>query len=492
MHYLDNNSTTFMPQEVVSAMVRWCNRGNPSSSYAGESRKMMADFRATIARMCGVKCCSDDSEDAYRVIFTSGASEANCTAVESIIAAYNRVIARPGRRYDNGNPIFDRMTSSDFLSDSGYLNGGYVDSGRPHVIISAIEHKSLRDMVASYADRGIIDADVVSPVGGHIYARDIEPLIRDTTCLIIVMHANNETGAINNIAEIGELAHSRGIVFHCDTVQTFGKYKIDPVQANIDSFCISFHKLHGPPGVGALIIKQRLLSGYKIAPVIFGSQNEGLRGGTENLPGIGASFEALKYTMTNRAAKNTRVAALKSLLMGDLQAKYECCSYADYMRDPGPRFFPLVVFLSGILSDTQLSQDNHRRQLSIKQKNVDSRLLKDNSQPTPDLSRRDMEVSPIGNRMPDPRYLVNTVLLSVIIEDFCNAKLKQHLEKNGVIVSVGSACNTSSDKASHVLYAMGADKYIRQGTIRVSLCDTTTPADIKKFVAAFCKFVDSS
>ena len=155
----------------------------------------------------------------YKVIFTSGASEANCTALGSTVAAY----AMTGKM--------------------------------PHIIMGAMEHKSLLDMAADYKARELALVTFVAPHNGKIRAQDVAKAIRPTTCVVCVMHANNETGAINPIEEIGRVAHNANIPFHCDTVQTFGRFPICPQAMHVDSFCVSFHKFGGPPGIGALIIK---------------------------------------------------------------------------------------------------------------------------------------------------------------------------------------------------------------------------------------------
>jgi cysteine desulfurase len=420
MIYLDNNATTTMPKCVMKAMLSWCNMGNPSAGYATarESRAMMEKFRKRIGELCAIDTCCPEDRDVqnvdtskcdpakYKVIFTSGASEANSTIINGAVAAYA----------DARNLI-------------------------PHLVISAIEHKGLISTARSIEERGQCTITYVQPtLSGHILARDVAAAIKPTTCLVCVMHANNETGAINDVAAIGAAAHSRGVPFHCDVVQTFGKFPIRPLSAGIDSFCVSFHKFHGPPGIGLWCVKQKFLLGWKIPPLIFGSQNEGYRGGTENLPGIGASYEAIRYNFHSREEKNGRIAALKNLLTTELGKIFPMQTYTEYCTDGPHAGLELVVFSVG---------DNQK-------------------------------------------YLFNTILLSVVKlrgEFICNVKIKNSLEAQGIVVSVGSACNTASAKASHVLYAMGADKYIRKGTLRISLGDDNTEEEIHTFVKAFNKAV---
>lgn len=412
MIYLDNNATTLMPPEVMRAMIEWSNRGNPSSGYASAraARRMMTEFREYIGYLCGIGVCCPEERDVgeqsaqrgdsarYKVIFTSGASEANCCAVESAIEEW-------------------RARSHNV----------------PHVIVGATEHKSILLMLDSYEARGICQVTRINPgLGGHTLPGDVSAALKPNTALVCVMHANNETGALNDIGAIGRITREAGVHFHCDTVQSFGKYPLNPATAGVDSFSISFHKFYGPPGVGALVIRQA----RPIIPLVYGTQNEGLRGGTENLPGIGAALVATRITMNDRVRKNARLLMLKSQLMQQLRRIFPNRDYANYNSPCAPAE---IIFISGE---------------SIK-------------------------------------YLPNTLLLSVVstTATICNAKLKEALEADSIIISVGSACNTSSAKASHVLYAMGADEHIRRGALRISLGDTNTEAEIAQFVRAFARAV---
>lgn len=371
-----------MPPEVIKSMVNWCNRGNPSANYpsAVAARNMLDEFRAYLGKLC----------PSHRVIFTSGASESNCTAIQCITAAYAQITERI-----------------------------------PHVIISAIEHKSIISTVTSLEERGKITLSRVYPrTSGCIAADDIAKLMRPETALVCVMSANNETGAINDIIAIRDVVNGSRAIFHCDMVQTMGKFPADC----FDSAAISFHKMQGPPGVGALLIKQSLLDGWEICPLIFGSQNSSYRGGTENVPGIGASFTALKMTLTDRRRKNAHLIELKKLALIELRKRLPVQRYIDYVQAPN-RSAKIVVF--------------------------------------GDWS---------------PAYLPGVLLLSYVDGvDVCNTQMKDALCKRGVIVSIGSACNTASKSASHVLDAMNADDAIRRGTLRVSFGDNNTVADAKTF-----------
>ncbi len=399
-----------MDHKTINEMIKYCNKGNPSSGYlsAKSCRDMMNNFSKYLLNLCSV-------DDSYRVIFTSGASEANCMIIRGIIDTYSDII------------------------------------GRPHIITSNIEHKSVLLMIQSLEERDLIDVTYINAeLSGHITPQKVADSIRGNTALICIMAANNETGAVNNISRIAEIAHTNGIIFHSDTVQIFGKAPINLSTNTADSICVSFHKFGGPPGVGALIVREQLLAGYKIQPLIFGTQGGGLRGGTENIPAIGAAYVASINNFTNRAAKNKFTLGLKKVIIGAIKKIFPSRDYIDYVQ---PRNFE-IVFLSG--------------------------LEIGGATPTHGIVR------PVT-----PNYLCNTILLSVVKTGapICNIKIKDALEAKGIIISVGSACNTSSPKASHVLYSMGCDEYIRRGALRISLGDNNTLDDCKAFLREFVSAV---
>lgn len=431
MIYLDNNATTSMSPEVLKAMLKWSNRGNASASYASarESRQMMLSFARYIGKLCKVSICEGNPREGdphmgpvsggegtavdrprgeWCVFFVANASEANAFIITSTV---------------------------DSCTDWGTLSLG---TSPPHLVVSAVEHKSVLLTVENLSARGRCTVTYVSPdVSGGISPADIEAAIRHNTCLVVCMHANNETGTINDVHAIGKVAHKHGVPFYTDTVQTFGKFPLNPGDS-IDGFNCSFHKLGGPPGVGVLILRRKFLNGYGLRPLIPGSQNEGMRGGTENLPGIGASFVALRLAMENRAEKNRKLAVMAGIFVSELSARIPLRSYRDYLLARAKSEIEIIL-----ISPIPLGTGNAPRQST----------------------------------------LPNTILLSVVKhagERICNGKLKQSLERQGIIVSIGSACNTSSSKASHVLRAMKADAAIRAGTLRISFGDRNTPEDAKK------------
>jgi cysteine desulfurase len=248
------------------------------------------------------------------------------------------------------------------------------------------------------------------------------------------MTTNNETGANNNILKIGQIAADHHIPFHTDVVQIFGRSRIKPIDLHIDAMSLSFHKIYGPPGVGVLLIRNSFIAGYDLQPIVYGTQNYGLRGGTINTPGIAGAYTGFKYTLENRSKKNTHLRELKDMIIAKIERKVPCCYLDDYVERNGTQ----VVWIAP------------------KAKSV---------------------------------VVPWTILLAVDKPGVCNAKLKEALEKRGIIVSIGSACNTSDAKASHVIYALGIPARLKPGVLRISMGYDTTHSDAMTFVNEFLALI---
>jgi cysteine desulfurase len=401
MIYMDCNAGTMMPPDVISEINKWFNKGNASASYetAQNCRTLMRNFRMFL------RGALNDKHEEFDIIFTSSASESNATVLRSIVHSFAR------------------------------YNGGV-----PHIISSAVEHKSIISCLEALNRLKLITYTLVAPnVAGRIEAQNVAAAIdthQNRVALVSIMHANNETGVINDVEAIGALCHSRGIVFHTDIVQTAGKMPPRDL-SGIDAMSMTFGKCLGPIS-GALLLRSKLVKGYKLEALISGTQNENMRGGTENIPMIAGAFAGYKLTMMGRPNKNIKMAAMKSRIIAGL----------------GSSHYPVVSF--------RAHQGGQ-------------------------VPRSGIYIIIIGEAT-----LPNTILFSVIKregEEMCNTKMKEFLMSRGIIVSIGSACNTSSTKASHVLYAMGCDDLVRRGTIRVSLGDNNTDSECDTFVAAALEYI---
>lgn len=251
--YLDNAATTKPRKEVIENMLKSLENqyANPSSLHKKgvEVEKEIKKIRKTVAKALG---CNDKE-----IIFTSSGTEANNLAIKGIADAYKR----------SGN----------------------------HIITSKIEHKSVLNTFEQLEEKGfeVTYLDVDSK--GFISIDELKKSIKDNTILVSIMHVNNEVGSIQPIKEMSKVIKNINskILFHVDGIQSFGKIKINLKDIQIDSFSISGHKIHGPKGIGALYIKK----GTKINPLLSGgSQEMGIRSGTENVPGIYGLGEAVRLS----------------------------------------------------------------------------------------------------------------------------------------------------------------------------------------------------
>jgi cysteine desulfurase len=277
--YADNNATTAVAPEVFEAITPFLTTSyfNPSSMYdaARGPANAVAEARTTVGRHLGVR--------PEEVLFTSCATESNNTAIRGTLAA------RPERR---------------------------------HVVTTAVEHPAVLE-VCKQLEREGVEVDYL-PVdrSGRLDLRDLVRALRPDTALVTVMHANNETGVVFPIAEIARVTKETdpGIVVHTDATQTVGKLPIDLKGdfSNVDLLSFSGHKLHAPKGVGALLMRR----GTPCRPFLLGGhQEDGRRGGTENVAFIAGLARALELAMATRETDEVRVTALRDRLERELIAR---------------------------------------------------------------------------------------------------------------------------------------------------------------------------
>ncbi len=272
--YADNAATTKMSEAAVEAMTD-CMRnqwGNPSSLYTigQKAKEKLEEAREEIAAIINAS--------PREIIFTSGGSESDNQAL--LTAAIN------GRK-----------------------------QGKTHIVSSAFEHHAILHTLKKLEKNGFEVTLLPVHENGIVRLDELDAAIRDDTCLVTIMTANNEIGTIQPIAEIGKLCKNRGVIFHTDAVQAVGHLPIDVKAQNIDMLSASAHKFHGPKGVGFLyarkgIILQNLIEG--------GAQERGKRAGTENLPGILAMAAALKEATANMERDNAHKTAIRDRIIEGL------------------------------------------------------------------------------------------------------------------------------------------------------------------------------
>jgi len=274
--YLDSSATTRVDERVVEAMLPCFreNYGNASSVhlFGQEARAIVEGARRSVAGLLGA--------DTREIVFTSGGTESDNTALWGIFR-------------------------------SGYRPGN-------HIITTRIEHPAILETCKALESAG---AEITYlPVGssGKVDPEAVEAAVRGNTILISVMHANNETGVIQPVAEISSLAKRHGILFHTDAVQSVGKIPVNVQDLGVDLLSISGHKIHGPKGIGALYVRK----GTRMAPFMTGgSQERKRRAGTENVPAIAGLGAAALLAGDRLPEMSTRVAELRNRLQDQAMAR---------------------------------------------------------------------------------------------------------------------------------------------------------------------------
>ena len=274
MVYADNAATTKMSPAAIKAMLPYMETiwGNPSSLYGAGQRaaEALQEARERIAKCFGAT--------AAEIYFTSGGSEADNQAIISA--------AKLGER-----------------------------KGKKHIISTAFEHHAVLHTLNKLQKAGF-DIELLDVhENGVIHPSQVADAIREDTCIVTIMYANNEIGSIQPIGEIGKICKAKGVLFHTDAVQAAGHLPIDVVAQNIDMLSLSAHKFHGPKGTGVLYARKGILLTNIIEG---GAQERGKRGGTENVPAIMGMATALEEACQNLKENTEKVTRLRNRLIEGL------------------------------------------------------------------------------------------------------------------------------------------------------------------------------
>ncbi|MBR2561029.1 MAG: cysteine desulfurase NifS [Eubacterium sp.] len=273
--YADNAATTRISKRALDIMIPYLQNayGNPSSlySFGQEAKEILEKARMDIAAVIHA--------DPREIIFTSGGSEADNQA---IITG-----AQSGKR-----------------------------AGKKHIISSAIEHHAVLHVLEKLEKEGF-EITLLDPhENGIVRPEELEAAIREDTCLVTVMYANNEIGTLQPVREIGKICRKRGILFHTDAVQAVGHIPVDVETDQVDMLSASAHKFHGPKGTGFLYVRK----GVRAVNLIEGgAQEKGRRAGTENVPAIAAMAEALKEANCDMDRNIEKLSALRDRLIKGLR-----------------------------------------------------------------------------------------------------------------------------------------------------------------------------
>jgi len=371
MIYLDNNATTKLAPEAREAMLPFLDEeyGNPSSAYALGGRAKEA---GTTARKA---VCAWLDASMAELVFTSGATESNHQAILGALKLC------PEKR---------------------------------HIVTTAAEHTSTLKLSAWLETQGYRVTRLAVSANGELYISQLEAAICADTALVTMMWANNETGVIFPVEEAANIAKARGALFHVDAVQALGKLPFSWRQNAIDLLSFSGHKLHGPKGVGGLLVRK----GVDLPPLFFGSQERGRRGSSENVPGIVGMGVAAEL-------------------------------------------------LQGYSADSSLRDRLEGRVLQALPKAYVN-----------------------GVRAPRIANTSNICFAGLDAE-----ALLMKLDRAGICVSMGAACQTGGNEPSHVLLAMGLSREQALSSLRFSLSRYSTQQEIDvaadQIVAAVKSFAPS-
>jgi cysteine desulfurase len=306
--YLDHHATTPVDQRVLAAILpffgpKFGNAASRSHRFGWEAEQAVEFARKRVAALAGAT--------PREIVFTSGATESNNLAIKGVVEAYGA----------QGN----------------------------HIVTLATEHRAVLDPVRHLERTGVAVTVLPPERDGLLDLDRLRAAIRPETLLVSVMYANNETGTIQPVCEIGAICRQRGVLFHCDAAQAFGKIPIDVKACAIHLMSLSAHKIYGPKGVGALYVRRKV---QLTAQMDGGGHESGLRSGTLNVPGIVGFGEACALCGAEMAEESVRIAALRDRLLRQFQDGLEAVAVNGSLehRLPGN----LNVSFAGVNAETLL------------------------------------------------------------------------------------------------------------------------------------------
>lgn len=310
--YLDNNATTRVDPQVLTAMVPfWQDQfANPSSPYQSAHAPALAvdDARRSIRR--------DLHAESYRLIFTSGGSESNALALRGILS--------------------------------------HGKQRRRSVIVSATEHASVRQLAKGLSEEGWLVRWLRVLPSGVPDLDHLAELLDEDVALVSVMAANNETGVLGQVEAVANLVHQAGALLHSDAAQIPGRVPLDVEGSGADLISLCGHKLHGPKGIGGLLLRQSV----RIKPqIVGGDQEEGLRAGTENVAGISGFATAMTLAFTEGLAAMPQVRSLRDRLEETVMARLAGVQIAGQDAPRLPNTTMLVI--DGVQSESLLARLDH-------------------------------------------------------------------------------------------------------------------------------------
>ncbi len=380
--YADHSATTQVRPEVIAAMAKVMeeNFGNPSSihQHGRKAKEYLNKARRNVASVINA--------NEEQIFFTSGGTESD-----------NIVI----------------------LGLARYFEEEGIRGKEKHIISSKIEHPAIKEPLEYLEKKGWEITWLNVDKEGFINLNELQSSISPRTLLVSIIHANNEIGTIQDLKRISNVCKKNKVLFHTDAVQSFCKIPIDVKSLNIDFLSMSAHKIYGAKGTGALYIKSK---DYVLPLLIGGGQEEQIRPGTENLPGVvgfGLAASLLNSEMYENAKKLRK---LQTGLMKDLSNTEN-------------------IMLSGV------------------------------------------GVDKVKENIPDEKYLYRIPgHVSICVKNIEGENLVLQMDLNGIAVSSGSACSSGTLEPSHVIVACGVPKDYLRGSLRITLGRESTEADVKNVI----------
>lgn len=310
MIYLDHAATTAVSKSVREAMLPYFSEdyGNPSSLYlfAQKAKKAVEDSRRSLAGLLGI--------NPREIYFTSGGTESDNWA---ILSAFYSAMGKKSNLSGSEAEQKSGLSGSDAEQKSSLSDSDAAGQKlrQPHIICSAIEHHAILESCKFAESLGARVSRIPVDREGFLDLEALEQGITEDTVLISVMAANNEMGTIQNLRAIGEIAKKHEVLFHTDAVQAFGQIPLFLEEMGIDLLSASAHKLHGPKGVGLLVIRK----GVRLPAFLHGgAQERGFRAGTENVPAIVGFAKAAEEAFATMAEREKRKRELQKLFFRGL------------------------------------------------------------------------------------------------------------------------------------------------------------------------------
>jgi cysteine sulfinate desulfinase/cysteine desulfurase-like protein len=385
---LDNINISSMCSNIEKIYKKNIGNLNPTTH-----NKIIKDSKDSL-----LKTCNGGSE--YTLFFTSGESNSNVVFLCSAVNAYKKI-----RKI------------------------------KPHVLISSVEHESIIKYANSLKDSDQIELTYIKPnIYGCILSEYITAAIKPNTCCVSISYINHELGSVNNIEKISEILHEKKIPLHTDCSYLFGKHKLDLQKTNVDAATITFDKINGPACIGAIIIKNDLLHGYKLSEHSLTLENKQ----PMNIPAIIASVEAVKQSLNNRNNKNQKLLKYRKDIIDKLSKRYQLITYSDYIN----------------LDTPPLETSKSKNKLII-----------------------------LGPPPSNESYYTPSILAFILInsKNKTNIQIKKELEKKCIMVS------TPDD--TYVYDEIKIPKDIQQFIIRISISDMISQDQINKFISTIQKII---